>query len=440
VSITEQPPRQAGDDAVAADPPISGPLRPGELAEAAVMADLAVLIVVLARLTPFSGLTTVVGAIPFAVLGLRHRFRVMVVAFLVGVILTFLLAGFSASTQVLVMATFGGVVGRGTRFGWSRTTTITMAIAVGWTTVATLTLGYLWVFGELRQLAIDAASSQWSGLRRFLDGVGLGVIGDGLDPAIQWGFANWFVAVPTFQLVISVAVTGLILQIGRPTIHRVDAAFGPPSVRVADPTDVEPRPVPLALVDAVVERGQQRVVLPDLTLSRPEFVTIEGPNGAGKSTLLAVLVERLLLDEGWIERAGPVGLGIPGGTAVIGQRPESQVVGARVSDDLAWGLDAPPTNDEAARVLADVGLEGFEQRETAGLSGGELQRLAIAAALLREPSLLLSDESTAMLDPQARERVLEVLASLGRRAVVVHVTHLAEESADADRSIRIEPS
>ena len=72
------------------------------------LADLAVLTVILARLTPFAGITTVIGSIPFAVLGLRHRNRVLAVAFFVGVVLTFLMARFSSATQVLVMPTFGG--------------------------------------------------------------------------------------------------------------------------------------------------------------------------------------------------------------------------------------------------------------------------------------------------------------------------------------------
>ena len=72
-----------------------------------------------------------IGSIPFAVLGLRHRNRVLAVAFFVGVVLTFLMAGFSSATQVLVMATFGGVVGRGIRYSWTLTTTLVMGVLVG---------------------------------------------------------------------------------------------------------------------------------------------------------------------------------------------------------------------------------------------------------------------------------------------------------------------
>jgi len=75
------------------------------------------------------------------------------------------------------------------------------------------------------------------------------------------------------------------------------------------------------------------------------------------------------------------------------------------------------------------------------LSGGELQRLAIAAALVREPGLLLSDESTSMLDPEAREAVATVLRAVADRAPVLHITHLDSEMAMADEIVTVgEPS
>jgi len=81
----------------------------------------------------------------------------------------------------------------------------------------------------------------------------------------------------------------------------------------------------------------------------------------------------------------------------------SQVLGVRARDDVVWGLPPTPRPDVGA-LLARVGLAGFEERETAGLSGGELQRLAIAACLAREPRLLISDEATAMIDGPGRAR------------------------------------
>ena len=86
-----------------------------------------------------------------------------------------------------------------------------------------------------------------------------------------------------------------------------------------------------------------------------------------------------------------------GGTAVVMQHPESQVLGTRVADDVVWGLP-PGTKTDVAQLLSEVGLESHAERDTGSLSGGELQRLAVAAALAREPALLIADEVTSMVD------------------------------------------
>ena len=120
-----------------------------------------------------------------------------------------------------------------------------------------------------------------------------------------------------------------------------------------------------------------------LSVEPGEHVAITGANGSGKTTLMLMLAGREPTS-GTVERPGAVGLGKLGGTAVVMQHPESQVLGTRVADDVVWGLPAgrSPTSH---RLLAEVGLDGLAERDTGGLSGGELQRLAVAAALAREP-------------------------------------------------------
>jgi energy-coupling factor transport system ATP-binding protein len=116
---------------------------------------------------------------------------------------------------------------------------------------------------------------------------------------------------------------------------------------------------------------------------------------------------------------------------VIFQRPESQVLGVRVREDVVWGLAGGHAVDVAG-LLALVGLSGFEERETSTLSGGELQRLAIAAALARDPALLVSDESTSMVDPRGRVEIVRLFCDLAERGLtVVHITHRPEEMSDA---------
>src|SRR5207244_6752162 len=120
-------------------------------------------------------------------------------------------------------------------------------------------------------------------------------------------------------------------------------------------------------------------------------------------------------------------------TAVVFQRPEMQVLGVRVRDDVGWGLPAS-TGVDVDALLDRVGLDSFADRETSTLSGGELQRLAVAAALAREPRLLVSDESTTMLDAAGRRRLTRLLRELAVEdgTTVVHITHHGAEAEGAD--------
>ena len=90
-------------------------------------------------------------------------------------------------------------------------------------------------------------------------------------------------------------------------------------------------------------------------------------------------------------------------------------------------------------LLERVGLAGLANADPRSLSGGQLQRLALAGALARSPRLLISDESTAMIDRAGRAEMLDLLASLPARGIaVVHITHDPAESARADRVVTID--
>jgi energy-coupling factor transport system ATP-binding protein len=89
-------------------------------------------------------------------------------------------------------------------------------------------------------------------------------------------------------------------------------------------------------------------------------------------------------------------------------------------------------------ILDRVGLAALADRDTTTLSGGELQRLALGAALARAPKLLLSDEATSMVDPGGRERIVALLRDAADDGVaVVHVTHRPEETLVADRVVTL---
>ncbi|HET7668480.1 MAG TPA: ABC transporter ATP-binding protein, partial [Mycobacterium sp.] len=174
-----------------------------------------------------------------------------------------------------------------------------------------------------------------------------------------------------------------------------------------------------------------------LNVEPSEHLAVTGANGSGKTTLMLMLAGREPTS-GTIERPGAVGLGRLGGTAVIMQHPESQVLGTRVADDVVWGLPPGKTTD-VHQLLTEVGLDGLAERDTGGLSGGELQRLAVAAALSREPSLLIADEVTSMVDQDGREALMSVLSGLTQhhRMSLVHITHYNSEADAADRVINL---
>ena len=204
-------------------------------------------------------------------------------------------------------------------------------------------------------------------------------------------------------------------------------------------TDAPVAPVPLEFSGVGfghrTASGPDALVGIDLTVEPGEFIAVVGPNGAGKSTLVSLLAGAEPTS-GSVRRPGRVGLGLPGGTAVVGQRAEAQVIGSTVGEDLRWGLPPGyPVDVEA--LLGSVGLAGLASASTESLSGGQLQRLAIAAAMARRPALLISDESTSMLDSVGRAEILDLLAFLPAQAgtAVVHVTHDPAEAARADRVV-----
>ena len=133
-------------------------------------------------------------------------------------------------------------------------------------------------------------------------------------------------------------------------------------------------------------------------------------------------------------------LGAVGGTALVGQRSELLVLGQNVAEDITWGMSAADAQAlDMDALLERVGLAGLADADPRSLSGGQLQRLALAGALARSPRLLISDESTAMIDRAGRAAMLELLAALPASGIaVIHITHDPAEAARADRVITID--
>lgn len=188
----------------------------------------------------------------------------------------------------------------------------------------------------------------------------------------------------------------------------------------------------------------------DLRVEVGERVLLLGPSGAGKSTLLSALAGLLPEDSG--EQEGTVeidGLDPRKGRERVGivfQDPETQLVMARCGDDVAFGLEnrGVPADEIWPRVdeaLHRVGFPYSRDRNTAALSGGEQQRLALAGALALRPGLLLLDEPTANLDPAGAELIRQAVAgALDADTTLILVEHrVAEALPLVDRVVVLDP-
>ena len=182
----------------------------------------------------------------------------------------------------------------------------------------------------------------------------------------------------------------------------------------------------------------------DLAMAEGEWVGVVGPTGAGKSTLCLVAMglaphffggrlRGTVRVFGRDSRSVPV----PDRSADVGllfQNPFTQVSGARerVDEEVAFGPEchglAPADVDErVAEAMRTVGLEDLAARHPMDLSGGQLQRLALAGLLAMRPRLLLLDEPTSQLDPAGTEAIFAVLAALhARGTTIVVVEHRLE--------------
>jgi energy-coupling factor transport system ATP-binding protein len=417
-----------------------GPVTPIELAEAAVLADLALGLVVLGWLLPLGSALFAAACVPLVVLGVRQRPRVLFVGVGAAAALGFLVGGTGVVTNLAGCLAVSGMVAVGIRRRWGPLRAAGASLLFLWPPAALVTDGLLVVFGRLRRLSLDQLRNLWNALHHLLVRVHLPAVARAGDRAVRWGITHWWVLVPAFELfaigLASLFVYGIALRV----VGRL--ADGPPRVVLDGATDSEPPgPVPVAF-DHVAFRypGATVDALHDVTteIAAHRYVAVTGANGAGKSTLVRLLAGAPPT-AGAIHRPGAVALGRAGGTAIVFQRPESQVLGVRVRDDVVWGMQSGATRPDVGALLDSVGLGGLGDRDTDSLSGGQLQRLAIAAALARRPALLVSDESTAMLDPAGRDRLLGLLRALpdGDGPTVVHATHRAGEIAAADAVVAL---
>jgi energy-coupling factor transport system ATP-binding protein len=194
----------------------------------------------------------------------------------------------------------------------------------------------------------------------------------------------------------------------------------------------------------------------DLRVSDGEFVLVSGDSGSGKSTLLRCingLVPHFYggryggsVTVNGLNAAASTVAALSVAVGLVFQDSSAQIVTDTVEDEIAFGprnlgLPAAEVKDRVSAAIADMRLESLAGRRTASLSGGEKQKVAIAAVLSMRPGVLILDEPLAELDPDGAVGLVDLLKDLNRRlglTVVVAEHRMALLEPRSDRVVRLE--
>jgi ABC-type multidrug transport system ATPase subunit len=186
--------------------------------------------------------------------------------------------------------------------------------------------------------------------------------------------------------------------------------------------------------------GNGTKALDDVTLAIPKgMFGLLGPNGAGKSSLMRCIATLQTPSEGQIRFDDIDVIKQPEKLRrILGYLPQDFGVYPRVSaydmlDHMAIlkGVSDPRVRKaEVERLLEQTNLYGVRKKALAGFSGGMRQRFGIAQALIGAPRLIIVDEPTAGLDPEERNRFLNLLSEIGENVVVILSTHIVEDVTD----------
>jgi NitT/TauT family transport system ATP-binding protein len=215
--------------------------------------------------------------------------------------------------------------------------------------------------------------------------------------------------------------------------------------RVTPPPQTDSGPALLAVDDIVMRFGSAEDGVTALdnvsfTVAPGEFLAVIGPSGCGKSTLFNIIGGLL---GGYDGRVAVAGEKVYGPHASIGMvfQEESTFPWRNVVDNVAFpleiaGMPKRERIERARHFVSMVGLDGFEKRYPAELSGGMRQRVSMARTLASEPKILLMDEPFAALDEQTRlllgDKVLQIQQQLNQTMLLI--THNITEAVQlADR-------
>jgi tungstate transport system ATP-binding protein len=155
----------------------------------------------------------------------------------------------------------------------------------------------------------------------------------------------------------------------------------------------------------ITVKSNSRVILsiPHAIIPADRITACIGPNGAGKTTLLKLLDGLIKPD------TGTVSYSFANKTALVLHHTPMIKASTRTNIDMVRGADSAITDTEILQVIERVGLEKLASTPAHKLSAGERQKLCLARAILQKPNLVLLDEPTANLDPNATEQVEEII-------------------------------
>jgi NitT/TauT family transport system ATP-binding protein len=200
------------------------------------------------------------------------------------------------------------------------------------------------------------------------------------------------------------------------------------------PPKLEARNVSLSYVQPRTAGRLAALDRVNLQVTEGEFVAVVGPSGCGKTTFLSVVDGLLTATAGSVLVDGEV-VTAPGSDRAVVFQDASLLPWRTVLKNIRYGLEclgvkAREANERAARLIALVGLKGFEHHYPHELSGGMQQRVNLARALIVDPKILLMDEPFAALDAQTREQMQSELTRIWetQRKTVLFITHQIEEA------------
>lgn len=186
----------------------------------------------------------------------------------------------------------------------------------------------------------------------------------------------------------------------------------------------------------------------NLSLRTGERLALLGTNGAGKSSLLHCLMGLVPVENGEIAILGSrceteaEFRAVRGRVGLLFQDSDDQLFCPTVLEDVMFGpLNLGQSREDARKIalqtLSDLGLDGFENRITYQLSGGEKRLVALATVLSMSPEILLLDEPTNGLDADVEKRLIEILRSLPQAMLIISHDRLFLDQV-ATRSVRLQ--